>query len=236
MNTLFTIIGTTGLGVLTMYVFDPVTGRMRRAKARDQLTRFQRRATDAAGVTARDLRNRAVGTFAETRAKIFGGSVDDVVLTERVRSKLGFMVRHPSFIDVRVSEGRVTLSGRVLSDEVQQLMRGVAAVRGVRDVENRLEAHERAEEVPGFQADIPKPAGETIDLFQHHWAPSTRFLVGTAGAALALLANRRSRNLAPLSALVGLGCLFYGVSADGKKRNRKGEEGIESSSSAGWTA
>src|SRR5439155_169244 len=83
----------------------------------------------------------------------------------------------------------------------------------------------RAEEVPGFEADISKPSGETIDLLQRHWAPSTRFLIGTAGAALALLANRRTRNLAPLSALVGLGCLFYGVSADGTKKNRKVEEG-----------
>ena len=236
MKTLLAIIGTTGLGVLTVYILDPVTGRMRRAKARDQLTRFQRKAKDAASVTARDLRNRAVGTFAEGRAKIFGETVDDTVLVERVRSKLGFMVRHPSFIDVRASDGRVTLSGPILSDEVQQLVRGVAAVRGVCDVENILEVHERAEEVPGFEADIPKPSGETIDLLQRHWAPSTRFLIGTAGAALALLANHRTRNLAPLSALVGLGCLFYGVSVDGTKKNRKVEEGIESPSTGGWTA
>jgi hyperosmotically inducible periplasmic protein len=144
MKTLLAITGTTGLGVLTMYILDPVTGRMRRAKARDQLTRFQRKAKDAASATARDLRNRAVGTLAEGRAKIFGETVDDTVLVERIRSKLGFLVRHPSFIDVRASEGRVTLSGPVLGDEVQQLVRGVAAVRGVQRMGRRKIAREES--------------------------------------------------------------------------------------------
>src|SRR5438874_13130521 len=102
MKTLLAIIGTTGLGVLTMYILDPVTGRMRRAKARVQLTRFLRKEKDAATVTARDLRNRAVGTFAEGRAKIFGDTVDYSVLVERVRSIIGFMVSITMFYDVRV--------------------------------------------------------------------------------------------------------------------------------------
>jgi hypothetical protein len=231
MNTLLAA----GLGGLTMYVFDPVTGRVRRAKARDKLVRLQKKAQDAASTTARDLRNRAVGTLAEGKARILGETVDDFVLAERVRSKLGFLVRHPSFVDVQVNEGRVTLRGPVLTDEVEQLIRGIRLVRGVRGVENHLEVHAQAEEVPGFQSDVPKPAGETIDVFQEHWAPSTRFLVGTT-AALALVANRHTRShLAPLAALVGLGCLFYRLSADGTRKNCKAEE-IESAPSGGWTA
>ena len=225
-----------GLGGLTMYVFDPVTRRVRRAKARDKLVRLQRKVQDAASTTARDLRNRAVGTLAEGKGRLFGEAVDDAVLAERVRSKLGFLVRHPSFVDVQVNEGHVTLCGPVLVDEVEQLVRGVGSVRGVCAVENHMEVHAKAEEVPGFQSDVPKPTGETLDVFQEHWAPSTRFLVGTTGAALALVANRHTRShLAPLAALVGLGCLFYRLSADGTRKNRKAEE-IESPSSGGWTA
>jgi hypothetical protein len=237
MNVLLGIITGTGLGSLAMYVFDPLAGKRRRAQARDQLIRLQTKAKEAAAVTARDLKNRTLGTLAEGRAAIFSETVDDAVLTERVRSKLGFLVRYPSHIDIQASEGRVTLSGPVLADEVQQLIRGVAAVRGVRGVENRLEVHERADEVPGFQGNVAKPTGQTVDLLQRRWAPSTRFLVGSTGATLLFLANRRHpRNLASLSALVGLGCLFYGLS-DGNSRNRQPSRdrgGPEVN--AGWTA
>src|SRR5919106_2366151 len=235
MNALFGIIAGTGLGSLAMYVFDPLAGKRRRAQARDQLIRLQTKAKEAAGVTARNLKNRTLGTLAEGRSALFGETVDDAVLTERVRSKLGFLVRYPSHIDIQAGEGRVTLTGPVLADEVQQLIRGVAAVRGVRGVENRLDVHERADEVPGFQGNVPKRSGQTIDLLQHRWAPSTRFLVGSTGATLLFLANRR-RNLAPLSALVGLGCLFYGLS-DGNSTDRQpSRDRGHAEASGGWTA
>ena len=235
---LLRIITATGLGALSMYVFDPLAGRTRRAKARDQLIRFRTKTRDAASATARDLKNRTLGTIAEGRARIFGGAVDDAVLAERVRSKLGFLVRHPSFINVQASAGTVTLSGPVLSDEVQQLVRGVSSVRGVGQVENRLEEHERADEVPGFQKNLPKPSGQTIDLLQENWSPSTRFLVGAAGAALLLFAGRRARSqLAPISALAGVGCLFYGFGEDGSTANRTSESHLQDTEvRSGWTA
>ena len=228
----------TGLGALSMYVLDPIAGRTRRAKARDQLIRARTKARDAASATTRDLKNRTLGTIAEGRARVFGGAVDDTVLAARVRSKLGFLVRHPSFINVQASAGCVTLSGPVLSDEVHQLMRGAASVRGVSQVENRLEVHERPDEVPGFQNNLPKPGGQTIDVLQENWAPSTRFLVGAAGAALLLLASRRARSqLAPLSALAGVGCLFYGFGEDGSAANRTSESRLHDTEvSGGWTA
>jgi hypothetical protein len=235
---LLKIITATGLGVLSMYVLDPIAGRTRRAKARDQLIRARTKARDAASATARDLKNRSLGTIAEGRARIFGGAVDDTVLAERVRSKLGFLVRHPSFINVQASAGSVTLSGPVLSDEVQQLVRGVSSVRGVCGVENRLEVHEQADAVPGFQKNLPKPSGQTIDVLQENWAPSTRFLVGAAGAALLLFASRRARShLAPISALAGVGCLLYGFGEDGSAANRTSEGYREDTEvRGGWTA
>jgi hypothetical protein len=232
------IITATGLGALSMYVLDPVAGRARRAKARDQMIRARTKARDAASATARDLKNRSLGTIAEGRARIFGGAVDDAVLAERVRSKLGFLVRHPSFVNVQSSAGSVTLSGPVLSDEVQQLVRGVSSVRGVRQVENRLEVHEQADAVPGFQKNLPKPSGQTIDVLQENWAPSTRFLVGAAGAALLLFASRRARSqLAPISVLAGVGCLLYGFGEDRSTAGRTSESYRQDTKvSGGWTA
>jgi hypothetical protein len=84
---------------------------------------------------------------------------------------------------------RVVLSGPVRSDEVQQLIKGIRAVRGVTDVENRLTVHDDAAQLPGLQGDKPKPAGQVWDIMQRRWSPSTRFLVGTAGAfSLGLIA------------------------------------------------
>jgi osmotically-inducible protein OsmY len=52
----------------------------------------------------------------------------------RQPSALGVLVRHPLAIRVDVQAGRVMLSGPVLSDEVEQLVRNVRAIRGVQEV------------------------------------------------------------------------------------------------------
>lgn len=241
MNTLFGLVSGTALGVLSMYVLDPIAGRRRRAQARDKLIRFQRQAREAAAVTARDLKNRTLGILAERRAAVSGDHVDDAILTERVRSKLGFLVRHPSAIEVRASEGRVTLSGPVLADEVQQLIRGVESVRGVRDVENRLEVHEKPDDVPALQGETEKPTGQRLDIFQGRWSPSTRFLIGGTGAALLLSANRYPNGLAPLSALLGVGCLVYGLTQRAPRRRSRSATSNDNraeteAAAGGWTA
>jgi hypothetical protein len=165
-------------------------------------------------VTLRDLKNRTLGTVAEGRAAFLEDTVDDSVLADRVRSKLGFLVRHPSSINVQANDGRVTLSGPVLTDEVQQLIAGVASVRGVRDVENRLEVHETGDKVPGLQGDVPKPTGQLLDVFQGRWSPSTRFLLGTAGIILLFGLNPFRRSAAGLSILAGLGLLACSVAQE----------------------
>lgn len=242
MNTLFGIITGTALGLLSMYALDPVTGRRRRAQIRDKLIRFRHQAREAAAVTARDLKNRTLGTLAEARAMFFRDGVDDAVLRERVRSKLGFLVRHPAAIEVQVGEGRVTLTGPVLADEVQQLIRGVESVRGVREVENRLEVHEKPDDVPALQGQAEKPTGQRLDIFQGRWSPSTRFLIAGTGAALLLTANRHPNGLAPLSALLGVGFLAYGLTQRAPRRRSRSatrtrnDNRAEAEAAGDWTA
>lgn len=231
------IVKATALGVLTMYIFDPVSGRRRRALARDKLVRIRNNAREAAQVTAVDLKNRIRGTVAEGRAALIEGTVDDAVLEERVRSKLGFLVRHPSSIDVQTTGGRVILSGPVLADEVPQLIQGVTSVRGVRDVENRLEVHTTGDNVPGLQGDVPKPTGELPDVFQGRWSPSTRFLLGTAGVVLLFGLNPFRRSAVRLSILTGLGLLACTVAEEERReinlsRQRDDQTGEVS---AGWS-
>jgi hypothetical protein len=50
-----------GLGALAMFVYDPVSGRRRRALARDKVTAAASDLADAASGKAHDLQNRAKG-------------------------------------------------------------------------------------------------------------------------------------------------------------------------------
>ena len=55
-----------GLGAIAMYVFDPVSGRRRRALARDKVVSAANDAVEAVETRARGLRNRTRGMLAET--------------------------------------------------------------------------------------------------------------------------------------------------------------------------
>jgi uncharacterized membrane protein len=61
------LLGSLGLGALFAYLLDPRMGRRRRAFISDKIGRFRHEASDAVGVTSRDLKNRLGGTVAESR-------------------------------------------------------------------------------------------------------------------------------------------------------------------------
>jgi uncharacterized membrane protein len=180
------------MGAAGMYVLDPDRGRRRRATARDKAVLALREVGDAVDVTARDLSNRARGVAAEAWATIRRRGVPDVVVEERVRAKLGRVVSHPGSIEVSAQDGVVMLTGPILEAELEQALDAISNVRGVRHVENRLQAHKQAGDVPGLQGGSGRP-GERFELMQENWAPATRFLVGVGGAMLALYGfGRRS--------------------------------------------
>jgi osmotically-inducible protein OsmY len=68
-----------------------------------------------------------------------------------VRSKIGRVVSHPGAIEIAADQGSVTLRGPILAGEVDGLLSCVSSVKGVKGVENLLEAHEQAGGVPGLQ-------------------------------------------------------------------------------------
>jgi hypothetical protein len=212
-------------GMTAMYVFDPDLGRRRRAAARDKIKEAQTSTKKTTGVTARDLWNRTVGTVAEACSYFSDREVSDEVVEGRVRAKLGFLVRHPRAVKTHVSGGRVHLSGPVLADEARQLIDGVAAVRGVRSVEDNLEIHKEPGEVSRLQGDKARPAGEVWDIMQRHWSPSTRFLVGAAGTvSLCLIAY---------SLVDG----SQAARSNGQERHsRRAMPSHEEEPTAGWTA
>ncbi|MDQ3949093.1 MAG: BON domain-containing protein, partial [Gemmatimonadota bacterium] len=177
------VLGAFGLGVALMYFLDPGRGARRRAIVRDKVVHLAHKTGDAAETTGRDLRNRAQGLAAEVRGRFDREDVDDDVLVERVRAEMGRAVSHPSSIVVTATEGRVTLSGPILAREVGELLSHVRSVRGVQDVVDQLEVHERADDVPGLQGGTAR-RGDEFELLQENWTPAARLLVGAAGGAL----------------------------------------------------
>src|SRR5262245_30785745 len=84
-----------GLGVGLMYFLDPERGRRRRALVRDKMAHAARAGNEAMCHFRSDVSHRLAGVGARARGALHGGPVDDGVLVERVRSKLGRVVSHP---------------------------------------------------------------------------------------------------------------------------------------------
>lgn len=145
------LLGGLGLGAALMYVLDPERGKKRRVLVRDKAVRAARKAGDTLDAKSRDWKNRAKGAVAEVKAMTREEGVLNPVLEERVRAEMGRAVANPGAIDVSALEGVVILSGPVLASELDELLSTVHGVRGVEDVENRLQVYESANDVPGLQ-------------------------------------------------------------------------------------
>jgi hypothetical protein len=180
-----------GLGALAMYLMDPSRGRRRRARLAEAASHVSHRAHAIAGMTARDVQHRVSGLAARTLDHLVEeGAPSDEVLVERVRARLGRLVSHPGAIDVSASGGTVTLKGEVFEAEVDQLIQGVAAVRGVTAVENRLEPHRDAVRVSALQGPGPRTVPAAPAKWSR-WTPKTRLIAGVAGLALLALSSPR---------------------------------------------
>jgi hypothetical protein len=192
MNKNLALISGIGIGAGLMYLLDPDKGNRRRALARDKMVHTLHKTRDAVGTTSRDMQNRARGVVSTIGSRFSREDIPDNVLVDRVRSKMGRVVSHPSAINVNARLGRVTLSGPVLSSEVKSLLKNVSSVRGVQGIDNQLEVHSEAGNIPELQGESRRP-GARFELFQENWSPTARLLVGLAGGALATYgASRRS--------------------------------------------
>jgi osmotically-inducible protein OsmY len=158
MNKGVALIGGAGLGAALMYIFDPDRGKRRRALIRDKVEAAGHKVSDTADKMQRDLRHRAYGVVAETKSIFRHDEVTDDVLVDRVRSRLGRMPVHIGAFDISARDGVVTLRGQILADELPRVLRAVRFVRGVKEVDNQFEVHERAANLPALQGQ-PRPLG-----------------------------------------------------------------------------
>jgi osmotically-inducible protein OsmY len=146
MNRSETLLLGMAIGAGLTYILDPDRGTRRRALVRDRLVHAGHEIEDAVTSNARHARNRARGLAHEARSALHERDVDDRVLEERVRSQVGRGLSNTADIDVTAERGRITLSGVVAADEVQEVVRSAKSVRGVAGVDNRVEVQARSDE------------------------------------------------------------------------------------------
>jgi hypothetical protein len=208
MHMILSLVSGASLGAGLMYFLDPDRGRRRRALVRGKGVRWSRNTREFAGGTSRDVRNRAIGLGAAVKSWIQPEPlVTDRILYQRVRAKLGEFSRHPSAIDVHVTDGSVTISGPVLEDEFDDICHGIARIRGVTQIFNRLEPHQSSDGVPALQGPMEPKPGPRFALMQSNWSPTARMaavLLGTAALLYGL--SQRTVGAATLAAS-GLGLL-----------------------------
>lgn len=206
-----------GLGTGLMFLLDPARGRRRRALLRDKAAWAVRKTGDCVQVTSRDLRNRTEGIVSGIQSRFSSEPVDDAVLVERVRSKLGRVVSHPGAIHVTAQDGNVTLSGPVLTAEVPELLACVNRVQGVNEVTNNLELHDEPGNHPALQGGRERDGGR-FEFFQENWSPAARLVAGAAGASLAAYAGTRRDALGAGLGAAGLLLLTRGITNTGFKQ------------------
>jgi uncharacterized membrane protein len=130
------------------------------------------------------------------------------VHVERVRARMGRVVSHPHKIHVTADEGVITLWGETTEQDARRLVDAVAAMPGVRGVQNELDL------CPPLAAATKGPDVFTQARHQTllRWSPARRLLAGTAGGAAALYGWRRKDELGALIALVGGALVTHSIS------------------------
>jgi len=136
-------VGTLVLGAGLMYLLDPTRGRTRRARIADQAASLVRQTGRTASRLGRDIGNRATGRAHRARNWASSTLMEDAVtaeqLLQRVRSEMGHVVSHAGAIQVMTdNHGRVTLHGKVLRGESEQLLATIRGVTGVTEIINLL--------------------------------------------------------------------------------------------------
>jgi uncharacterized membrane protein len=198
MRKLLSTLGGLGLGAGLWVMLDSEQNG-RKARAQRRLKTMRKSTEGFVGAATQDLKNRSAGLQAEWKAWGNSEPVDDVVLMERVRARLGRLSSHPRAIKVMAHEGRITLSGDILTHEVDDLLEAIARVPGVRQIDDQLKLHDESGNVPALQG---RPR---LNKNATSWAPSTRLVMGAAGGALATYGLARRGLLGLVLGAVGLG-------------------------------
>jgi len=210
-STLLTAAASLAGGAAVMYLFDPDRGRTRRAKIADKTTSVYRDSANLAGKVQRDTRNRTAGVVAATKGT-FSREEDnsDQKIEARVREKLGRVASYPHAIRVTASDRCVTVEGKILANEVNDVLSAVRSTSGVDRVENKLQVHDAPGGIQDLQGKREQPRARA-EFMQANWSPAARFVAAAVGGGLTLYGLRQRGALAKTTATVGAGLLTRAV-------------------------
>jgi len=206
-----TLITSIGLGAGLMYFFDPQHGARRRAMVRDKANRLVNNMDESIEKALEDSRNRARGVLSEMTAKLSDQGAPDWILEERVRSNLGRMARHSRGVTVTADGGRINLSGPVLREDEDAIVKTAMRTRGVHGVENQLQVFDSPESIPALQGEPSPQRQPRPDWAQRNWSPSTRLLSSVGGSLLTLYGMTRRGIAKPVLSTAGLVLTARGV-------------------------
>jgi len=149
-------------GALAMYYFDGRSGARRRATARDKVVAVSHDLSGKAEAKGKRALGRLKGMWVTHRFDRVSHShpESDEQLHDRIRSRLGRVVRYPKAVEVSVEQGHVHLRGHVLRREMDYLCREVLRMAGVRGMHSDLYAHRTHEEIARMYSNAaaqPKP-------------------------------------------------------------------------------
>src|SRR5437867_9974886 len=136
---------------------------------------------------------------------------------ERVRSKMGRAVSHPHAIHVNVQNGSVQLTGEILSEELDDLIRSVSAVKGVKKIENQLTTHVEPGDISSLQGGYTR-RGSRFALLQSNWPPAVRLMAGTAGVVTTATGIRHGGILGLLLGGIGTGMVVLAITNQSFRR------------------
>src|SRR5690242_8531050 len=124
------LLGGIATAATAAYFLDRGNGRARRARVARQTERLAKAIREGAALGIRDGQHRLLGITKQAWFAFRREHLEDRVLVERIRSRMGRIVSHPHKIHVASDEGVVTLWGQAGQDEALRLARTVAAMRG----------------------------------------------------------------------------------------------------------
>lgn len=144
-------IGGAALGAAATYFFDPVRGHRRRIVLHDKFFSKMNNFKHDSKIFLKNLKSKIFGSVAQVQSKIHPKEQNDATLNQRVRSAFGRQVHHAKAIQTSVTYGVVTLSGPILADEVDKLIKCVKAIPGVQNVVNHLDIYKQSQNTSALQ-------------------------------------------------------------------------------------
>jgi hypothetical protein len=180
MDRLLVFLAGTGLGALAGKWLN---GGTRGAASRRKRPEFQ----EEAALKVVDVVVRTQSLLREIRALVAHAEVPDAVLYEKIKGRIARTVARPDSVQARVDQGKVFLAGTAREGEISSLVEGISAMRGVKDLENRMESL-----TPPFTSwndaePGPRPPMGKLGSYTR----PVSLLMAAAGAALAAAGSRR---------------------------------------------